>query len=106
MKSFDINRFMHAVRREAGDMEGFVDAGWRELPILLQLAGEPFVRAAYRFVLQREVDENGLAKYVPLAETLFGKLRIVFTLFCSQENRRNSNTIQALCCFSDRKSVV
>lgn len=88
MKAFDIRQFMHNVHREAGDTAFIASASWAELPDLLRLQGDTFVRAAYRFILGREADTAGLSQYRVRAESLPGKLRILLSLYCSPEHGR------------------
>jgi hypothetical protein len=58
-----------------------------DLPSLLNLEGSRFVQAAYRALLLREADDNGLAAYTAELQSGRSKLEILEALSSSSEGQ-------------------
>ncbi|MBQ7607985.1 MAG: hypothetical protein IJU76_08470 [Desulfovibrionaceae bacterium] len=84
MPQFDLQLFMAAVRREAGET-CHEPLKIRDLLALLRLEGRPFLYASYQRVLFRAPDPVGLAGYAKSSHTFFGRLRTLLALLCSTE---------------------
>jgi hypothetical protein len=57
------------------------------------LNGEAFIRTAYRTIIGREADSDGLSTYLNALEQGTSKIRIIVALFASEEGRRRPQTI-------------
>ncbi|MBR3663551.1 MAG: hypothetical protein IKN64_02735 [Desulfovibrio sp.] len=84
MRQFDVQLFMAAVRREAGETYG-EPVKIRDILALLRLEGPSFLEASYQRVLFRAPDPTGLAGYAKSSHSFFGRLRILVALLCSAE---------------------
>jgi hypothetical protein len=68
----------------------------RSIDELLTLRGEAFVREAYRIVLNRAVDDEGLKNYMNALRTGKSKVQIISSLKKSAEGRKVSGRLRGL----------